>query len=202
MKSFIKLLPTALVAILISTVVLGCLYPLAITAVGQLFFPYQANGSVVEVDGKEVGSELLAQWFSDDGHMWGRIMNVDTTSFTDDNGSAVLYATPSNLSTTSQEYSELIAARVARLRAADPDESDEAIPVDLVTCSGSGLDPDISPAAAEYQVSRISQATGISEDKLRSIISDATTGKFLGVFGEERVNVLEVNLKIDELLDQ
>ncbi|MCI1934817.1 MAG: potassium-transporting ATPase subunit KdpC [Atopobiaceae bacterium] len=202
MKSFIKLLPTALVAILISTVVLGCLYPLAITAVGQFFFPYQANGSVVEVDGKEVGSELLAQWFSDDGHMWGRIMNVDTTSFTDDNGSAVLYATPSNLSTTSQEYSELIAARVAQLRAADPDESDEAIPVDLVTCSGSGLDPDISPAAAEYQVSRISQATGISEDKLRSIISDSTTGKFLGVFGEERVNILEVNLKIDELLDQ
>jgi K+-transporting ATPase ATPase C chain len=170
--------------------------------VGQVAFPYQANGSVMEVDGKSVGSELLAQWSSADGRMWGRVMDVDTTSFTDEEGAPALYAAPSNLSPTSDRYSELVAERVARLREADVEQGDAAIPVDLVTCSGSGIDPGISPAAAEYQVPRIVCATGLPTEKVEGIVSDCTSGRFLGVFGEPTVNVLKVNLALDEALGE
>jgi len=202
MKTFVKMLPRALAVLLAATVVLGIAYPLVILGVGRAFFPYQANGSVIEVDGKAVGSELLAQWFSDDGHMWGRVMDVGTTSIATSDGTSTLYATPSNLSPASDEYSQLIAERVARLRAANPDEDDSAIPVDLVTCSGSGVDPSISVAAAEYQIPRIATATGLSTDELESIVDSATTGRFLGIFGEATVNVLKVNLAIDAALGE
>ena len=202
MKMFVKLLPRALAVLLAATVVLGVAYPLVILSVGQALFPYQANGSVIEVDGKAVGSELLAQWFSDDGHMWGRVMDVDASSITTSDGSPALYATPSNLSPASDKYSQLVAERVAKLRAANPDEGDTAIPVDLVTCSGSGVDPGISVAAAEYQIPRIASATGLSTDELESIVTGATTDRFLGVFEERSVNVLKVNLAIDAALGE
>ena len=111
-----------------------------------------------------------------------------------------MYAAPSNLSPASEEYKKLVAERVEMLRAANPDMDEAAVPVDLVTCSGSGLDPHISPAAAEYQVARIAKTNSMTEDKVREIIQKCTSGKFLGIFGEETVNVLKVNLMLDGIL--
>lgn len=182
-------------------VLCGCCYTLAVTGIGQALFPKQANGSVIEVDGKTYGSELLGQPFTGEGYLWGRIMNVDVTSFADENGEPVLYAWASNLSPASEEYGTLVAQRVAALQAANPEMAGEPIPVDLVTCSGSGLDPEISPAAAEYQVARVAGARGISEDEVREAIEACTTGRFLGLFGEPRVNVLRVNLMLDGILE-
>ena len=110
-------------------------------------------------------------------------------------------AAPSNISPASEEYAQLVAERVEKLRAADPDMDETAVPVDLVTCSGSGLDPHISPAAAEYQVARIAKANDMTEDEVREIIQNCTDGRFLGIFGEETVNVLEVNLMLDGILE-
>ena len=182
-------------------VLCGFAYTLLITGVGQLLFPHQANGSVIEVDGRTYGSELLGQEFTGPEYLWGRIMNIVVDSCTDGNGERVMYAWASNLSPASPEYEALLAERVAALRAANPAMGDAPIPVDLVTCSGSGLDPDISPAAAEYQAARIAAARGISETEVRAAIDAATSGRLLGVFGEPRVNVLKVNLILDGILE-
>ncbi len=182
-------------------VLCGFAYTLLITGVGQLLFPRQANGSVIEVDGRTYGSELLGQEFTGPEYLWGRIMNIDVDSFTDGNGERVMYAWPSNLSPASPEYGALVAERVDALRAANPAMGGAPIPVDLVTCSGSGLDPDISPAAAEYQAARIAAARGITETEVRAAIDAATSGRLLGVFGEPRVNVLKVNLILDGILE-
>ena len=200
MKTFKCVLPKAAVIFLIFTVVCGIVYTGAVTGIAQLIFPKQANGSIIEVDGKKYGSELLAQQFTDEAHMWGRIMNVDVSTYRDAEGKTLMYAAPSNLSPASAEFETLVAERVAHLRAANPDMDERAVPVDLVTCSGSGLDPAVSPAAAEYQVPRIAKARGISEQAVRDIIDSCTTGRFLGVFGEETVNVLKVNLMLDGIL--
>ena len=200
MKKIKSILPRAAMLLLVFTVVCGVLYTLAVTGIAQIFFPHQANGSIIEVDGKRYGSELLGQQYTDEGHMWGRIMKLDVSTDRNEDGKALLYAVPSNLSPASEEYEQLVAQRVEKLRAADPERGDAPIPVDLVTCSGSGLDPHISPAAAEYQVPRLARATGRSEDEVRDIIKDCTDGRFLGLFGEERVNVLEVNLRLDGIL--
>ena len=149
---------------------------------------------------KKYGCELLGQQYTDDGHMWGRIMNIDVSTYKDENGKTLMYAAPSNLSPASEEYEALVKERVEKLREANPDMDETAIPVDLVTCSGSGLDPHISPAAANYQVSRIAKANDMTEDEVREIIKKCTDGKFLGVFGEETVNVLKVNLMLDGIL--
>ena len=170
------------------------------TGIAQLIFPDKANGSIIEVDGKKYGCELLGQQYTDAGHMWGRIMNIDVSTYKDENGKTLMYAAPSNLSPASEEYEALVRERVEKLREANPDMDETAIPVDLVTCSGSGLDPHISPAAAEYQVARIAKANDITEDEVREIIKKCTDGKFLGVFGEETVNVLKVNLMLDGIL--
>ena len=201
MKAWKQILPKALVIFLIFTVVCGIFYTGAVTGLAQLLFPDQANGSIIEVDGKKYGCELLGQQYTDDAHMWGRIMNVDVSTYTDENGTAVMYAAPSNLSPASEEYAALIAERVEKHRAANPEMEEKAIPVDLVTCSGSGLDPHISPAAAEYQVARIAKANGMTEDTVQEIIERCTDGRFLGIFGEETVNVLKVNLILDGILE-
>lgn len=154
----------------------------------------------MEVDGKKYGCELLGQQYTDGGHMCGRIMNIDVSTYKDENEKTLMYAAPSNLSTASEEYEALVKERVEKLREANPDMDETAIPVDLVTCSGSGLDPHISPAAAEYQVARIAKANDMTEDEVREIIKKCTDGKFLGVFGEETVNVLKVNLMLDGIL--
>lgn len=180
------------------TIVCGLGYTLVVTGVAQLAFPYQANGSLITVDGKVVGSELIGQNFDDEDHMWGRIQNVSIVEGED--GELMAYGAPSNLSPASEEYRQLIDARVKKIRAANPDADMDAVPVDLVTCSGSGLDPEISPDAAEYQVPRLAKATGKSEDEVREIIAQCTKGRFLGVFGEPTVNVLKVNLMLDGAL--
>ena len=200
MKELKTVFPKALTIFLIFTFVCGILYTGVVTGVAQLFFPEKANGSIIEVDGKKYGCELLGQQYTDDAHMWGRIMNIDVSTYKDENGHTLMYAAPSNLSPASEEYEALVAERVEKLRAANPDMDETAIPVDLVTCSGSGLDPHISPAAAEYQVARIAKANNMTEDEVRKIIQKCTDGRFLGIFGEETVNVLEVNLMLDGIL--
>ncbi|WP_040197060.1 potassium-transporting ATPase subunit KdpC [Candidatus Soleaferrea massiliensis] len=200
MNTLKKILPRAAVIFLIFTLLCGVVYTAVVTGAAQLIFPHQANGSIIEVDGKRYGSELLGQQYTDDAHMWGRIMNIDVSTYRDQDGKTLMYASPSNLSPASEEYGELVAERVEKLRAANPDEANTAVPVDLVTCSGSGLDPHISPAAAEYQVSRLARANQMTEDDIRAIIDRCTEGRFLGLFGEETVNVLKVNLMLDGIL--
>ena len=200
MKTIKSILPKALIFFLIATIVCGVIYPLFITGISQLFFKDKANGSIIEVDGKKYGSTLLAQEFTGDEYMWGRIMNIDTSTFTDENGNALMYAWPSNLSPASDKYEDLVAERVEKIKAANPEKADTAIPVDLVTCSGSGLDPDISPAAADYQIERIAKNRGLSNAQVEEIVLKYTKDRFLGIFGEKTVNVLEVNLALDGIL--
>lgn len=202
MKNMISILSKALIIFLIFTVVCGIFYPGAVTGAAQLLFPEKANGSIIEVGGKKYGCELLGQQYTDDAHMWGRIMNIDISTYKDKDGKLLMYASPSNLSPSSEEYKALVAARVEKLRAANPDMDETAIPVDLVTCSGSGLDPHISPAAAEYQITRIARANHMTEADVRAIIKKCTNGRFLGLFGEETVNVLKVNLMLDGILEK
>ena len=133
-------------------------------------------------DDKKYGYELLGQKYTDEAHMWGRNMNIDVSTYKDENGKTLMYAVPSNLSPASEEFEDLVAKRAQMLRKANPDMEEKAIPVEFVTCSGSELDPHISPAAAKYQITRIEKAN------------------FLGVFGEKTVNVLKVNLMLDGIL--
>ncbi|MCY1713009.1 potassium-transporting ATPase subunit KdpC [Caproiciproducens galactitolivorans] len=195
-----SLAPKALAFLLLITLLCGVIYPLFVTGISQLLFPKQANGSIIEINGTKYGSELLAQQFTGNQYMWGRVMNLDTKTFQSKDGKTLLYATPSNLSPASDEYKKLIAGRVAKIKAADPDKANTPIPEDLVTCSGSGLDPHISPAAADYQISRIAKARGISADKVHEIVLQYTNRKLFGIFGEDTVNVLQVNLALDGIL--
>lgn len=200
MREMKSILSRAVSIFFVFTLLCGVLYTGVVTGAAQLLFPEKANGSIIEVDGKQYGCELLGQQYTDNAHLWGRIMNLDVSTFRDENGKPLLYAAPSNLSPASEEYASLVAERVEKLRAADPDMDEAAIPVDLVTRSGSGLDPHISPAAAEYQVPRIAQARDMTEDQVREVIAACTQGRFLGLLGEETVNVLEVNLTLDGIL--
>lgn len=200
MKALKSILPRAALFVLIFTVVCGLVYTAVVTGLAQLIFPHQANGSIIEVDGKKYGCELLGQQYTDDGHMWGRIMNIDVATYQDKDGKTLMYAAPSNLSPASEEYKQLVSERVEKLRKANPAMDGKQVPVDLVTCSGSGLDPDISPAAAEYQVARIAKANDMPEEEVRAIVEKCTNGRFLGLFGEETVNVLKVNLMLDGIL--
>lgn len=202
MKTKSRIGRNALMFFLICTVVCGVLYTGIVTGLAQVLCPDKANGSIIEVDGKKYGSALLGQQYTGDKYLWGRIMNLDVATYTDGNGKALMYAVPSNLSPASEEYEALVAERVEKLRAAHPDKDQTAVPVDLVTCSGSGLDPHIAPAAAEYQVARVAKANQMTEEQVRNIIKKCTDGKFLGLFGEETVNVLEVNLMLDGILQE
>ena len=195
-----KILLKASVVFLMFTILCGIIYTFTVTGISQIFFRNKANGSIIEIDGTKYGSELVGQNFTAPNHMWGRIMNIDVNTYKDKDGNPLMYASPSNLSPASDEFEQLVAERVERIRKAHPERNNEPIPVDLVTCSGSGLDPAISPAAAEYQVPRLARENKISEGEVRKIISDCTTGRFLGLIGEPTVNVLEVNLKLDKII--
>lgn len=190
----------------ITSVLCGVLYTGACLALGQALFPFQANGSIVEADTDGDGvtdarySMLLGQQFEDDDHLWGRPASYNLSTFTDDEGGAVVWAGPSNLSPASKEYEQVVAERVEKIREAHPERGDDAIPSDLVTASGSGLDPHISPAAAEYQVERLAKNTSKSASEIRAIIEECTEQPTLGLFGEARVNVLKVNLMLDGVL--
>lgn len=198
MKTVKSVIPKMLGFFLVMLVITSLIYPAVITAAARAMFPDQATGSIiVGNDGKRYGSELLAQEFTGENYMWGRIMNVDTATFIGEDGEPLLYSWASNKSPAGEELEALVAERVERLRAANPEQGDEPIPVDLVTCSGSGLDPDISPAAAEYQVQRIADARGMRPEDVQAVIDRYTTGRTFGLFGEPRVNVLKVNLALD-----
>lgn len=197
MKSIIS---KGLSSFIIFTLLCGVIYTGAITGIAQIFFPSKANGSIIEVDGKKYGSELIAQQYTDKKHMWGRIMNTDTKTFTDENGNKVLYSTPSNLSPASDGYEKLVKERINKIKSSHEYNKDKAIPVDLVTCSGSGLDPEISLAAAKYQVKRIADNNNMTESEVNNIINKCTNKPFLGILGETTVNVLKVNLMIDGIL--
>jgi K+-transporting ATPase ATPase C chain len=179
-------------AVLIAlTLLTGVAYPVAVTAIAQVAFPHQANGSMIVVDGQTVGSSLIGQAFSADEYFWGRPSAAGAHGY-DANGSA-----GSQLGPTDKRLIDRIAAEVDRLREAN---GDGPVPVDLVTTSASGLDPDISPAAAEYQVARVATARGISEDDVRAAVARHTEQPLLGFLGQPRVNVLLLNLDLDDLL--
>jgi K+-transporting ATPase ATPase C chain len=193
MRTFLlhQLRPAILVLVLL-TIVTGVAYPAGVTAVAQAVFPNQANGSLVStVDGRVIGSSLIGQAFSDPKYLWGRPSAAGKDGY-DANGSA-----GSQLGPTSQALIDRIGAEVDRLKAAN---GDAAIPVDLVTTSASGLDPQISPAAAEYQVARIATARGIDPGVVRAAVTRHTDEPLLGFIGEPAVNVLLVNLDLDGLL--
>ena len=200
MKTMKDILLRAAGLFLIFTLLCGVFYTGAVTGFAQVLFPQKANGSMIEIGGVKYGSELLGQYYTDDAHFWGRIMNLDVTTYRDGEGNILMYSAPSNLSPTSAEYAALVAERVEKIQKSNPIMKDTAIPVDLVTCSGSGLDPPISPAAAEDQVTRVATASGKSEQEVREIIAKCTDGQFLGIFGEKIVNVLKVNLMLDGIL--
>ncbi|WP_244596925.1 potassium-transporting ATPase subunit C [Paraeggerthella hongkongensis] len=195
-----KVWGSAALFFLVTTVICGVLYTFACTGLAQLFFPYQANGSIIEVDGKKYGSELVAQRFTDEKHMWGRMMSPSTGTFTDNDGNNVLWYGPSNMSPAGDEFAETVQARVDELHAAHPEKGATPIPSDLVTGSGSGFDPHISPAAAEYQVERLSRTTGKSASEIRAIVEQCTEQPQFGILGDARVNVLKVNLMLDGIL--
>ena len=188
------------VLVLAATALLGVLYPLAICGVAAAAFPAQAAGSLIQVDGVTYGSALVGQPFSDPGHLWGRPTVVDASTFSGEDGERLLWYGPENLSPASDEFAERVAARVEVVRAAHPDQGNAPVPSELVTVSGSGFDPHISPAAAEYQVGRVAAACGRTEEEVRAIIRQCTERPLLGAIGEARVNVLKVNLMLDGIL--
>lgn len=200
MKLIKSVLPKTFCMLLIASVICGIIYPLVVTGIAQVCFNDQANGSIIEVDGTRYGSELLAQEYRGDQYLWGRVMLPNMTTFIVDEGNTLFYAGPSNVTPASEEYQAVIAERVDRLKEAHPDVAQEKVPVDLVTVSGSGLDPHISVNAANYQVTRIATSRGMTTEEVQQIIDKYTTPKLLGVFGEEVVNVLKVNLELDGIL--
>jgi K+-transporting ATPase ATPase C chain len=174
------------------SVLTGLIYPLAMTAIAQVLFPDQAGGSLVARDGKLVGSRLIGQNFSDSRYFWGRL---SATSPMPNNGAG---SGGSNLAATNPALVDQAKGRVDALRAADSGFT-AAVPADLATASGSGLDPDIQPRSALLQVARVAHARGLDEARVRSLVAEHTQGPLLGFIGESRVNVLELNLALDTL---
>jgi len=182
----------ALVLFVALTVLTGIVYPAVVTALGQRLFPREANGSLIERDGRTVGSALIGQPFDAPAYFWGRPSATTPNPYNAESSSG------SNVGPTNPALTDAVKARIAALRAADPSNS-APVPVDLVTASGSGLDPDISPAAARYQAGRVARARGLARDRVDALIAQHTRGRQLGVFGEPRVNVLKLNLALDDL---
>ena len=179
-------------ALLIFTVLTGLVYPLVVTGISQLVFPAQANGSLIVRNGQTLGSKLIGQPFDDPKYFWGRLSATGPYPY---NAAA---SSGSNLGPTNPALLDAVKARIAALQAADPSNT-QPIPVDLVTASGSGLDPDISVAAALYQIPRVARARGLTESAVRAVVDKHTRGRQLGFLGEPRVHFLELNLALDAL---
>ena len=182
----------AVVLFLLLTALTGFIYPLVVTGLAQLLFPRQAAGSLVMRNGRALGSRLIGQSFSAPGYFWGRPSATTPQPY---NGTA---SGGSNLGPLNPALLDAVKPRIAALRAADPG-NEAPVPVDLVTASGSGLDPEISVAAADYQAARIARARGLAPERVRALIAQHSEGRLLGVLGEPRVNVLELNLALDAL---
>ena len=191
----------AIVMIIVMTAITGLIYPLGMTGLAQLVFPHQANGSLIERDGTVIGSELIGQNFTDDKYFHGR---PSATTDTDPNDATKTVPAPynaansagSNLGPTSQALVDRVKEATEKLKA---ENSTAPIPVDLVTTSASGLDPDMTPAAALFQVPRVAKARNLPESKVQTLVADMTQDRFLGILSEKRVNVLRLNLALDQL---
>jgi K+-transporting ATPase ATPase C chain len=180
----------AFLVLVAMTVLTGVVYPLLVTGIAQVTMPAQANGSLIERDGKPVGSSLIGQPFDDPKYFWSRLSATSPYPYNAASSSG------SNLGPLNPALTDAVSARIKALREADPGNS-APVPVDLATASGSGLDPGISPAAAEYQVARVARVRGLPEAKVRELVARYTEGRQLGFLGEPRVNVLELNLALD-----
>jgi len=191
----------AIVMIVVMTVITGIIYPLAMTGIAQAVFPYQANSSLIEKDGKVIGSALIGQNFSSDKYFHGR---PSATTAPDPNEASKTVPAPynaanssgSNLGPTSKALVDRVKEDAAKLVAENPNTP---IPADLVTTSASGLDPDITPAGTLFQVPRVAKARALPEDKVRQLVQEHVTGRFLGIIGEPHVNVLQLNLALDAM---
>ncbi len=191
-----KQLKPALVIFVAFTLITGVIYPLLVTGIAQLAFPAQANGSLIIKKGKAMGSELIGQSFDDPKYFWGRLSDTGDFPYNAFNAQTLTGSSGSNYGPLNPALTKAAQDRIDALKAADPGNS-APIPVDLVTASGSGLDPNISIAAALYQVSRVAKMRGMSEEAVRKLVNQYTSGRQFGIFGEPRVNVLELNLALD-----
>lgn len=194
MKSHLR---PALVTLALFTVLTGIAYPLLVTGLAQALFPDRANGSMIVREGKVLGSTLIGQSFEDPRYFWGRLSATSPAPYTAFNGEKGTGSSGSNLGPLNPALKDTAEARIKALKEADPGNS-EPVPVDLVTSSGSGLDPDISPAAAEVQIPRVARARGWSAERVRALVALHTRRPDLGVLGEPRVNVLTLNLALDQ----
>ena len=188
----IKELKAAFLMLLLLTLLTGAVYPLLVTGIAQVVMPAQANGSLIMRDGKPIGSALIGQPFSSPKYFWSRPSATSPYAY---NAAA---SSGSNQGPTNPALTDAVAARVKALREADP-ENQAPVAVDLVTASGSGLDPQISPAAAQYQVNRVAKARGLDPSRVRDLVAQHTQGRQLGLLGEPRVDVLQLNLALDAL---
>lgn len=210
-KNFLKIVRPALTITLVLMLICGLGYPLLMTGLSHVIFPEQANGSQISADGHVVGSEFVGQEFTQDYFMKGRPSAVHYNTYTVDQAGQEIYldGTPftglasgsSNYGPSNPALTQRVEADIEKFLAANPDIQREEIPTDLMTASGSGLDPHISPDAAEIQLPAIAEASGLSLETLEQIVADNTTGKLLGIFGEEVVNVLGVNVDIAEAME-
>ena len=196
-RAILRLIRPAIVMTLALTIITGLIYPGVITGLGQLLFPSQANGSILYVNGKPIASSLIGQYWTQPNYFHGRPSATNNPQgtpapYSADNSGA------SNLGPTNQTLITTVQQRIDDLKKENPDvPAGTPIPADLVTASGSGLDPDISVAAAYYQIPRVAKERGMTQEALRNIVDAHVTGRFLGIFGEPRINVLELNLALD-----
>jgi K+-transporting ATPase ATPase C chain len=188
----LKIIRPVIVSLFVFTVITGILYPLAVTCIAQLFFPVQANGSIIVKNGRPAGSSLIGQPFDSLKYFWGRLSATSPFPYNSASSSG------SNMAQTRPDLVKQAQVRISALRDADPQAS-ASVPADLATASASGLDPHISPAAAEYQVPRVARIRGIDKDMVLALIVAYTKQRQFGILGEPTVNVLKLNLALDEL---
>ena len=199
MTDILKQFRPAIVALVILTIITGIIYPLLVTGLAQVVFPYQANGSIIlGKDGQPLGSELIGQQFDDPKYFWGRLSATAPALYTAFNADKLTGSSGSNYGPLNPALKDAVTARIKALKDADPGNT-APIPVDLVTASASGLDPHVSPTAAEYQVTRVARARGLDVAQVRTLVAQHTEGRQLGFLGEPRLNVLELNLALDGL---
>ncbi len=188
----------AIMVLALLTLITGIIYPLVVTIIAQVAFPAQANGSLILKDGQPIGSRLIGQAFDDPKYFWGRLSATSTHPYNAFDAQTLTASSGSNYGPLNPNLMKMVQARIDALKAVDPGNT-QPIPVDLVTASGSGLDPQISPAAAAYQVARVARVRGLDLSAVQQLVAQYTEGRDLGVLGEPRVNVLELNLALDAM---